>query len=105
MGYRCCTQCEYSCGTDGSLCTNDQPIDEQQQIMPNCPCDDILVTGACSIRGCAKPDALGVYSRIPNKRTSDGRYVYTKDRTKAMPIHPDIERHAALDETSESTRS
>ena len=54
LGYTCCPPC--ADGTSGLL-------------SPTCPCDTVVVTGACqyasstSIGKCWKPDALGVYTK------------------------------------------
>ena len=101
LTYSCCTRCD-PCGFDGTLCVT---APGTTWISPKCPCDQVVVSGACSYKGCAKPDALGVFSRQPNWRTADGRYVYARDEVQPMQLHRDITSHRAYDATSGSNRS
>ena len=87
LGYTCCPPC--ADGASGLL-------------SPTCPCDTVVVTGACqyasstSIGKCWKPDALGVYSKDTQ---NPGRY----RRDAAQPargVHADAETHSAHDATS-----
>ena len=87
LGYTCCPPC--ADGASGLL-------------SPTCPCDTVVVTGACqyasstSIGKCWKPDALGVYTKDAQ---NPGRY----RRDAAQPargVHADAEAHSAHDATS-----
>ena len=96
--FRCCPLCD-PCGVDGSLCSAApmalQVAGQQQWISPSCPCDRVVITGACSLRGCAKPDALGVYTRRSGWRTPDGRHIYTRDRVQPS-LHTALTAHTAF---------
>lgn len=61
------------------------------------------MSGACSYRGCAKPDALGVYTRRPSWRSPDGRDVWAKDAEQPAELHFDALAHRAVDGSSNST--
>ena len=57
--------------------------------------------GACSVTGCAKPDALGVYTRQSTWRTPDGRFVYVRDvEQPALNMHFEAIAHKAVDDSS-----
>lgn len=96
--HKCCVKCD-PCGVDGRLCS--ASTSPAAWVSPNCACDKVVVTGACSVTGCAKPDALGVYSRRPTWRTADGRYVYVRDADQpAMHMHFEAIAHKAVDDSS-----
>ena len=88
--FRCCLWCD-PCGLDGRACAPrpSEPTDSPTAawVSPSCPCDRVVVMGACSTRGCAKPDALGVYSRRPGRRSRDGRHVYVRDAEQPSQLH------------------
>ena len=60
LTHTCCTRCD-PCGFDASLCPGAQP--GSPWLSPSCPCEQVILTGGCSYKGCAKPHALGVFSR------------------------------------------
>ena len=107
--WRCCVRCD-PCGIDGRLC-KDEPASASASaswVSPRCQCDQVVVTGACSTRGCAKPDALGVFTKQPAWRTADGRFVYVKEREQPGPgqgLHPDAFYHASFDDSSGANMS
>ena len=105
-GFRCCPRCD-PCGFDGNLCSAPAAaVGSSSWVSPRCVCDKVIVTGACSLRGCAKPDVLGVFSRRPGWRTSDGRHVYVKDRVQPIQgLHSDAHHHQSYDDTSGSSSS
>ena len=100
-GHRCCLRCD-RCGIDGSLCADAASSGAGSSwISPACRCDQVVVSGACSLTGCAKPDALGIYTRRRGWRTSDGRYVYVKDSEQPTAHqHFEVEAHRAIDDSS-----
>ena len=103
--FQCCTRCD-PCGMDGTLCGATQRSRTESWISPECLCDQVVVTGACSYRGCAKPDAIGVYTRMqPARRTADGRYVYARDPVQPVQMHLDVYRHKSFDDSSGSNAS
>ena len=69
---------------------------------PACQCDRIVVTGACSVRGCAKPDSLVILA-ARGWRTPDGRYIYTRDVNQPA-LHSALTSRKAFDESSGSDR-
>merc|ERR1740139_766195 len=76
LTHSCCTSCD-PCGFDGLSCHSATATNPW--LSPHCPCEQVVLSGGCSYKGCAKPDALGVFSRRANWRTADGRYVYARD--------------------------
>ena len=54
--FACCKLCD-PCGLDGTLCTAPPRESEQLEhgmqpwVSPQCPCETIVVTGACSYNG------------------------------------------------------
>ena len=105
-GFRCCLRCD-PCGHDGNLCAKvAAPAASAQWISPQCACDQVVVAGACSYKGCAKPDALGVFSRRVGWRTPEGRHVYVKDKEQpGQGLHSDALYHRAYDDSSGAHRS
>ena len=108
MGWRCCLRCD-PCGIDGRACAADLATPRSGAwISPRCSCDQVVVTGACSYRGCAKPDALGVFTKRSGWRTPDGRHVYVKDGVQPSPgqgLHADAFYHRSFDDSSGANRS
>ena len=109
MGFKCCQRCD-PCGHDGTLCSSavSKPVSSESWVSPRCSCDQVVVTGACNYKGCAKPDALGVFSRRRGRRTADGRFVYVKDREQPGPgqgVPADAHFHQAYDDSSGAHRS
>jgi len=76
--HSCCTHCD-PCGFDGRSCNR---AATNPWLSPQCTCEQVVLSGGCSYKGCAKPDALGVFSRSANWRTADGRYVYARDEVR-----------------------
>ena len=105
--FRCCLRCD-PCGLDGRLCDELPDPSSAAWVSPRCQCDQVIVTGGCSTRGCAKPDVLGVFTRQPAWRTPDGRHVYVKERVQPAPglgLHADAYNHNAIDDTSGANAS
>ena len=99
----CCSRCD-PCGIDGTQCA--AVASDQPWVSPNCACDKVVVTGACSSTGCAKPDALGVYTLRSTWRTGDGRYVYVKDDDQPhQHLHSELIAHKMVDESSGTNKS
>ena len=76
--HSCCTHCD-PCGFDGRSCNR---AATKPWLSLQCTCEQVVLSGGCSYKGCAKPDALGVFSRSANWRTADGRYVYARDEVR-----------------------
>ena len=92
--FRCCPPCD-PCGIDGSLCSaRPQLVD---WVSPMCACDRVVLMGACSFLGCAKPDALGVFAQRRDWRTPDGRYVYVKEAEQPQQLHHGALSHKSVD--------
>jgi len=66
-------------------------------------CERVVVSGACSYRGCAKPDALGIFTRRTDWRSADGRSVWQKDEVQPDDLHFDALAHRAVDGSSNAT--
>ena len=100
--FRCCPPCD-PCGIDGSLCSaRPQLVD---WVSPMCACDRVVLMGACSFLGCAKPDALGVFAQRRDWRTPDGRYVYVKEAEQPPQLHHGALSHKSVDASSGSNSS
>ena len=82
--HSCCTHCD-PCGFDGRSCNRAATT---PWLSPQCTCEQVVLSGGCSYKGCAKPDALGVFSRAANWRTADGRYVYARDEVWPPQLQP-----------------
>ena len=99
--HSCCTHCD-PCGFDGRSCNR---AVTNPWLSPQCACEQVVLSGGCSYKGCAKPDALGVFTRSANWRTGDGRYVYSRDEVQPPQLHRDVQTHRAYDATSNSNRT
>ena len=100
--FRCCRDCD-PCGIDGSLCSERR--ERPGWVSPTCACDRVVITGACSYNGCAKPDAIGVFARQRGWRTADGRHVYVKEAEQPAQLHHEALSHGTVDASSGANTS
>ena len=65
LTHHCCTSCD-PCGFDGRSCPRGDA--DNEWVSPQCPCEQVVLSGGCSYKGCAKPDALGMphWARTPD---------------------------------------